>query len=202
MLLRDWMTEDVEVVAPQDDVGSVMARLRDRRVGQFPVVSEGKLIGIITDRDLHSERDPHATVATLMTPAPLTATPTMPVEHAAALLRDRKLAALPVMDGEEIIGIVSKSDLLAAIMNSCDAHGPVTLIDLLCEEGDAPLERIRRVLERRGGCIEWISGESDGDGMQYVKLRLRMPTGQVPELMLEEAGFRVLSCVMGDAGAF
>jgi len=192
------MTEDVEVVAPQDDVASVRARLLDRPVGQFPVVSDGRLIGIVTDRDLRSEPDPHATVATIMTPAPLTASPTTRVERAASLLRDQRIPALPVMKGEEIVGIVSKSDLLAATMKLCDLCEPEALIDLLCDEGDAPLQRIRSVLERRGGLIGWMVGVSDGDGMQYVRLRVKTPAGQVPELMLEEAGFQVLSCVTGD----
>lgn len=197
MLVRDWMTREVEVVRPEDEIASVLARLRERRVRQFPVVSEGKLVGIITDRDVRSERDPQAKTANVMTPAPLTTTSTTPVEEAAALLRDRKIGALPVMDGEKVVGIVSESDLLAALVVLCDLLEPTTLIDVECDEGDASLERIRAILERHGGRISRISGAPVGHGLQRVALQVRMPAGRVPERMLEEAGFQALSCVTG-----
>jgi IMP dehydrogenase len=73
------MSEQVEVVRAEDDVESVRERLRKRRVRQFPVLSGGKLVGIVTDRDVRSERDPTAKVETVMTPAPMTTSPETPV---------------------------------------------------------------------------------------------------------------------------
>ena len=202
MLVRDWMTEQVEIVHPEDDVAAVLARLRQRRVRQFPVVSEVKLVGIITDRDVRSQRDSHAKTSTVMTRKPLTTTGATPVEEAAALLRDRKIGALPVLDGEELVGIVSESDLLAALVELCDVLEPETFIDLECEEGDAPLQRIRTVLERHRGRIIWISAIPSVPGMQYVALRVRMPAGRPPERLLEEAGFQTLACFTGGAATF
>lgn len=202
MLVRDWMTEKVEVVGPEDDVETVLNQLRDRGVRQFPVVSGGKLVGIITDRDVRSQRDPQAKTATVMTPGPLTTTGATPVEEAAALLRTRKIGALPVVDGEALVGIVSESDLLAALVELCDLLEPETFIDLECEEGDRPLQRIRTVMERHGGRITWMSGVPDAHGRQYVALRVRMPAGRAPERMLEEAGFEIRACVTGRTVTF
>jgi len=197
MLVRDWMTKAVEVVRPEDDVETVLKRLRDRGVRQFPVVSDGKLVGIITDRDVRSQRDPQAKTATVMTPEPVTTTGATPVEEAAALLRARKIGALPVVDGGELVGIVSESDLLAALVELCDLLEPETFIDLECEAGHKPLQRIRTITERHGGRITWMSGVPDTRGRQYVALRVRMPAGKAPERMLEEAGFETRSCVTG-----
>ena len=79
MRVRHRMSEQVEVVRAEDDVESVRERLRKRRVRQFPVLSGGKLVGIVTDRDVRSERDPTAKVETVMTPAPMTTSPETPV---------------------------------------------------------------------------------------------------------------------------
>lgn len=198
MQVRDWMTANVEIVQPDDDVASVQALLRSRQVRQFPVASGGQLVGIITDRDVRSQRDPHTKVAAAMTRTPVvTTTPTTPVEEAAAELRGRKIGALPVMVGGELVGIISESDLLAALVELCHLLEPTTLIEVECDGGDAPLRRIRTVLEDSGGHIFWMSRVADPNGGQCVTLRLRMPPGHLAEQLLEEAGFVVVSCITG-----
>jgi len=199
MLVRNWMTEQVESVRPEDDIASVQERLRELRVRQFPVVDRGRLVGIITDRDVRSARDLTARVEAVMTVAPITTTPSTLVEEAASILRARKIGALPVMEGDQLVGIISESDLFAAVVELCRVLEPTTLIDLECEEGVEPLQRIRRTLESRGGHVPWISGVPDGHGRQRVALRVRMPAGRAPERILEEAGFEPLSCIIGRA---
>jgi len=197
MLVRDWMSEQVEVVQPDDDVAAVQARFRQRRVRQFPVVADGKLVGIITDRDVRSARDLAAKVETTMTANPVTTTPSTLVEDAAELLRRRKVGALPVLDGDALVGIISESDLLQALIELAHVLEPTTLIELECTEGVPPVHRIRALLERKGGHVPWISAVPRPGGCVRVALRVRMPVGHVPERILEEAGFPVLSCVTG-----
>jgi acetoin utilization protein AcuB len=199
MQVRNWMTEQVEVVRPDDDVASVRARLRRLRVRQLPVVADGRLVGIITDRDVRSADDERVTVAAAMTPEPVTTMPGTPVEEAAALVRAHKIGALPVVEGGQLVGIISESDLLQALVELCSVLEPTTLIELECEEGGEALERIRRVLEKHGGRVPWMSAAPDGRGNQQVALRVQMPVGQSPEQRLEDAGFRILSSISGRA---
>jgi acetoin utilization protein AcuB len=197
MLVRNWMSEQLEVVGPDDDVAAVRARLHERRVRQFPVVADGKLVGIITDRDVRSARDPAAKIETVMTVDPVTTTPSTPVEEAAALLRLRKVGALPVMEGDTLVGIVSESDLLQALIDLTRVLEPTTLIELECDEGIPAVQRIRTLLERKGGHVPWVSAVPGAGGRVRVALRVRMPVGHAPERIIEEAGFPVLSCVTG-----
>ena len=201
MIVQDWMSKQVEVVGPEDRIATVREKLRSRRVRQFPVLSGGCLIGIITDRDLRGQLDPNAKVAAVMTPAPVTTTRYTPVEKAAAVLRAWKIGALPVVEGEELVGIVSESDLLAALVELCEQLQPTTEIELLSNDGDAALERMRVVVERNYGHILHLSRVAEANGQQFVTLWVRMPVGHVPEQVLEEAGFRVLSCISGRAVA-
>lgn len=197
MLVRNWMSEQLEVVRPGDDVAAVRARFGERRVRQFPVVADGKLVGIITDRDVRAARDPAAKVATVMTANLVTTTPSTPIEDAAALLRLHKVGALPVMDGGALVGIISESDLLQALIELTRVLEPTTLIELECEEGMPPVQRIRALLKRKGGHVPWMSAVPGAGGRARVALRVRMPVGHAPEQILEEAGFPVLSCVTG-----
>jgi acetoin utilization protein AcuB len=191
------MTEQVEVVRPGDEIAVVRTRFAARRVRQFPVVEQEQLVGIVTDRDVRSAREYQTTVAEIMTRHPATTSPGTLVEDAAALVRIRKIGALPVLEGDRLVGIISESDLLRALVELCALFEPTTLIEVQCDEGAGQLARIRNVLESRAGRVPWLSAAPDGRGLQHVALRVRMPIGRSPEQLLEDAGFRVLSSISG-----
>lgn len=201
MQVRNWMSEQLEVVHPDDNVATVRARFLKRRVRQFPVVADGTLVGIVTDRDVRAARDGATKVAAIMTASPITATPSTPVEDAAALLRAHKIGALPVIEHGVLVGIVSESDLLQALVELAQVLEPTTLLELECEDGMRGAQRVRALLERHGGRIPWMSAAADPSGRMRVAVRVRMPVGHAPEQVLEEAGFRVLSCLTGRAAA-
>jgi len=199
MIVRDCMTTTVQVVQPDDDVATVREMFRRRRIRQLPVVAAGRVIGIITDRDVRAAADAHTTVDALMTPTPLTTSPSTPVEVAAALLRTRKIGALPVVEGAVLVGIVSESDLLGALVDLCAQSDPTTVLELECADDPEAATRVSHLLERRGGTVGWLTAIRTHGGLQRINLRVRMPSAQTPEQLLEEAGFTVVSCVMSRA---
>jgi len=198
MLVRHWMTEQVEVARPEEDVETVAARLRERGVRQLPVVVEGRVVGIITDRDVRSARDRAAKVETVMSHRPTTTTSGTRVEDAAEMLRAAKVGALPVVDHDALAGIISASDLLDALIELCHLFEPTTLLEVECDEGGVAVQRLRGLLERHGASVRWLSAAPGDGGRQVVMLRVDTPLGNVPERALEEAGYHVLSVVMGD----
>lgn len=199
MLVRDCMTSQVEVVRPDDDVATVRETFRRRRIRQLPVVAAGRVIGIVTDRDVRGVADAHATVDSVMTPTPATTTPGTPIELAATTLRIRKIGALPVLDGDTLVGIVSESDLLAAMVRLCNMLDPTTVLELECPEDPGAASRARQLLERHGGRVAWMTAIRARGGRECINLRVRMPPGHAPEQLLEEAGFTVVSCVMSNS---
>jgi acetoin utilization protein AcuB len=197
MQVRDWMTTPVEVAHPDDDVASARRRLADHRFRQLPVVVNGALLGIVTDRDLRSAEDPQARLAAIMTSAPLATTPGTLIEDAASLLREQKIGALPVVERGRVIGIVTESDLLDALVALTRVVEPTTLLEVECDEGIREMERARRELERRGAHVLWMRTACEPHGRVHAALRVRAPLGCAPERVLEEAGFRVSLCVTG-----
>ncbi|MGD9892689.1 MAG: CBS domain-containing protein [Dehalococcoidia bacterium] len=116
-LVRDVMTANPETVSPSTDAQTAARIMRDRNVGSLPVIAEGRLAGIVTDRDLtlgvsRQDMDPaRIKVGDLMSEVPATVTPDDTVDAAAQKMAERKVRRLPVVDGARLIGIVALGDL-------------------------------------------------------------------------------------------
>lgn len=200
MVVRDCMTTTVETVKPDDHVATVREILRRRRIRQVPVVAADRLIGIVTDRDLRTVTDQATSVDAVMTPAPATVTPDTPIEVAATTLRQRKIGALPVVEDHALVGIVSESDLLAALVELCARLESTTVLALECDEDAGAVSRIRELFGRHGASVAWISSIRTRGGKQTINVRVRMPPERGATELLADAGFRVVSCVASPKG--
>jgi CBS domain-containing protein len=114
--LSDLMTSDVLAVAPEDTIGEAAQKMVDREVSSAAVSDYGRLIGILTERDLtravagrtHSSE---ARVREWMTPDPVTLGPGASPKEAAEIMLERGFRHVPVVEGERAIGIVSIRDV-------------------------------------------------------------------------------------------
>lgn len=132
MEVRKWMQHPVYSVKPLDSIQHAREEMDRHRVNQLPVLVDGRLVGIITDRDLReafpsvfdasafsrrkaraSTTDPQAiTVEMVMTANVTTVAPADSMADATRLMRRQRIAALPVVEGESVVGIVTRSDVL------------------------------------------------------------------------------------------
>lgn len=125
--VRQIMIRNPATVAPDDSIRIAIERMRERRCRRLPVVTEGRLVGIVSDRDLRRATNSplvlrerwydeflldHVPVKACMTPNPVTVSPDTLLVDAAKLMRDRKFGGLPVMDQGRLVGIVTETDLL------------------------------------------------------------------------------------------
>jgi CBS domain-containing protein len=99
-------------VAPEDTLGEVAERMRAQNVGAVVVKDFGRLIGILTERDMlramaSRVHTSEARVRQWMTPDPITAPPDLPLDDAAQIMLDNGFRHLPVVDGSNVLGIVS-----------------------------------------------------------------------------------------------
>lgn len=114
--LRDIMSTDVAYCSPQDNVYEAASLMKDHNVGMIPVVENGVLKGVVTDRDLVirgiAERKPNSmTVGQIMSNQLLTGTPDMSIDEAARLMAEAQVRRLPVVENNKLVGIVSLGDL-------------------------------------------------------------------------------------------
>ena len=121
--LGELMRRDPLTVAPEDTIGEVAAQMVERGVGSAVVSDYGRLIGILTERDLlraiagrvHSSE---ARVREWMTANPVTGTEATPAAEAGRTMLDRGFRHMPVVAGERAIGMVSLRDLAAWSMDA------------------------------------------------------------------------------------
>jgi CBS domain-containing protein len=110
--LADIVRPDFLTVAPEDTLGEVAERMTGKNVGAVVVKDHGRLIGILTERDMlramaarvHTS---DARVRQWMTADPITAPLDMGLEEASQIMLDNGFRHLPVVDGEAVLGVVS-----------------------------------------------------------------------------------------------
>ena len=144
MLASASMTRDVVVVGPRFSLAAAFDLMQRRRIRHLPVVHAGRLLGILSDRDilLRSEVDSDGAIVTppepvelAMTPAPLTCRADTTVSELARTMIERKIDAVPVMGrGGLLIGLVTSSDLLALLVE--DASARVLPFEFCVYEGE------------------------------------------------------------------
>lgn len=130
MQITKWMTTELQTIKPLDSIEQARALMEAARINQLPVVRDGHLVGIVTDRDLRdaypsvlgdptrkAAPDPHTVkVESVMTTNVLTLAPTDGLVAAASLMRRERVGAVPIVDGKRLVGILTRSDLLGALV--------------------------------------------------------------------------------------
>jgi CBS domain-containing protein len=114
MRLRDIMTAGVVTIGPRDTAAAARATMRGHGIRHLVVVEDDRVVGLISERDLGRTRGNRSgtTVAELMTRDVVSATPATTLRQAANLMRGRTIGCLLVVDGEDLVGIVTTTDVL------------------------------------------------------------------------------------------
>lgn len=137
MLVRDVMTPKPVTIGPQQSIGAALARMRRGNFRRLPVVENGKLVGIVTDRDLRLAMNSpyvlregwydtylmeHIEVRSCMTPNPVVVSPGCALVEAVRMMRAQKFGGLPVVDDGVLVGIVTETDLLDCLISLLEQH--------------------------------------------------------------------------------
>jgi nucleotide-binding universal stress UspA family protein/predicted transcriptional regulator len=114
-----WMTANPVTAAPEEKLSIIEGRMRQGDFRSMAVVDDGRLVGIISDRDLrtHTGRHEALDVKAAMAEPVITVTAETSVQEAARLLHEHKIGALPVVEGGRLIGVISTTDILAAFVS-------------------------------------------------------------------------------------
>jgi CBS domain-containing protein len=116
-LLGDLMTNELVSVAPEDTIGEAAQQMADQNVGSAVVLDHGRLIGIVTERDLLRAmagrvHPSEGRVREWMTADPVVASRSTTSGEAARLMLEHGFRHVPVVDGERTLGIVSLRDVV------------------------------------------------------------------------------------------
>jgi CBS domain-containing protein len=124
---RGVMSRNLLTVAPGAPLEDVAKRMVSRDVGAALVTEGERLMGIVTERDVLRAVargiDEGTLVADLMTPEPETMEPDESIQHAATLMIHGGFRHLPIVEGGEIVGILSIRDLMRVVLEDSAPRG-------------------------------------------------------------------------------
>jgi acetoin utilization protein AcuB len=189
MLVRNRMSSKVITVEPEESLTAARALLHRHRIRQLPVVQKGRLVGIITDRDLRGAGAKDSTVAEFMTPKPMVIGPDASVDEAARVLTAHKIGALPVVEGTKLVGILGSTDILDAFVDLSGVGEATYRIVISNAKGRLAERQVRQVVEQHRGDLKWLHP----DTRQPNKLHVRLKARRIDDVVtaLEAAGFSV-----------
>lgn len=190
MLIKDWMAKDVLTVDENTSLMRATRIMKENNIRRLPVVSHGKLIGIITDRDVKDASPSKTTsldihelyyllsemkVKDVMTPSPLTLSGDDSLEKAALIMLESKISGLPVADKEgHLTGLLSETDVLRAFIHSTGIKdGAVQYMLNLPDAPGSVTNLVETLRKNKTRVISILTSYEDApEGMKQVSVRV------------------------------
>lgn len=205
MLVEEIMSREIITITPEDSIHTALGMLRKHQIRHLPVVKEGHLVGILSDRDVREAtpstllecRDieilKKTTVKEIMTEQVLTAHPLDGVDEAARMMYEYRIGCLPVIRGNKLVAIITEADILRTLVEWVGTLEPGTTLEIEVPNRPGALAEITLAIKSYNINIVSVlmrSGFEPNTKLVTAKLQ----TMQVAKIIekIEEMGFRVL----------
>jgi len=204
MLVKDWMSKNVISADVNDSMQDAMKLLKQNNISMLPVMKKGKLVGIVTDRDLKRASASDATtlevhellfliskikVQDIMTKEPVTIPFDFTVEEAAEVLLERRISGAPVVDRDGmVIGTITKGDLFRVLISLTGVGRRGIQFAFEVEDRPGSIRELADIIRRYGGRMVSILSTYEHVREGYRKVFIRMygvERDQLPRLIKE-----------------
>lgn len=190
MLVKNWMSKKVISIDADDSMQDAMALLKEHGIRRLPVMKKGKLVGIVTDRDLKKASASDATtleihellylltavkVKDIMTKDPITVPPDYTVEETAQVLLEGKISGAPVVDHSgKVVGVITQSDLFRVLMSLTGIENGGIQFGLQVEDRAGSIKEVADIVRQYGGRMVSILTSYDQVPAGYRNVYIRM----------------------------
>ena len=182
------MSHPVFTVQPDTPITKAHELMAREKIHRAPVVKNGKLVGIITENDIQKAYPSSATSLAVWEVASLienikvkdimiknvkTVQEATSIEEAARIMVDNKISALPVMRGQELVGIITETDLFRIMLEMLGARHPGVRFTVLMPYQPGEIAKLTQAIYEKGGNITALStfeGDTVADFMMTVKV--------------------------------
>ena len=189
MLVENWMNPNVITVDVSDSMLDASKLLKEHQIRHLPVLRDGKLVGILTDRDLKRASPSDATsleahellyiianikVGEIMTRNPITVPYNYTVEEAAEVLMKHRISGMPVLDMEgKVVGTITQTDIFRVFLSLTGLAKKGIHFGLLLEDSPGSIKEVADVIRKFGGRMASIlsSYERAPKGHRHVYIR-------------------------------
>lgn len=200
--VRDAMTRDVATLGTQASAAEALAICRGQEIRHLPVVDDGGLVGVVSDRDLRDVSPPRGSadaedalegvgIADIMTRDVETAHPLDTIEHAADVLHSQRIGCLPVVAEEGVVGIVTSSDMMRTLTELIGADERGSWVEVEVTNEPKALAGVAQLVGDLGVNIAGIflsSAHKTTHRIVVIRLGRLDPSGVVSAL--KEGGYR------------
>ena len=215
LLVRDWMTEHLVTLSPEASVAEALTLCRKRRIRHIPILDEGGLVGIVSDRDLRDASpalgDPERArtlqeipVADVMSREVITVDPQDSIENAAQQMYELKIESLPVVSEgavagagstvaeEEVLGIVTSSDVMRALVTLAGLPEPGCRIEVSVPNREGILAEVAgKIRELEVDIVSVLSDPDRRSGQRTMVFQLATADPSSVMQSLKTAGYEV-----------
>jgi len=166
MLVGERMSRPPITIPPEMSILEAIALFKKERIRRAPVIKGGKLVGIVSEKDLLNASPSPATtlsvwemnyllskltISELMTKNVITVTEDMPIEEAARIMADNKIGGLPVVKGTRVVGIITETNLFKLFIELMGAREKGVRVTALIEDQPGMLAQITKAIAEAGG---------------------------------------------------
>ncbi len=196
MIVDTWMTKHPIVVSPETSMAEAGQLMGTHRIRHLPVIDRGQLVGVITKSDLlraaatgldpfsavaRDDASMRAPVACVMSTRLVTVEATLPLEDAARVMVERKIGAVLVAeDGRRLVGVLTESDVMRALISSVSIAGPGARITIGTRDTNAVVRFLAEHAPKLAMRVLSVLVLDGPDGLTVVA---RLGGGRIDELV-------------------
>jgi acetoin utilization protein AcuB len=196
MLVGNRMSRPVISLSPELPIMDALSLMRRERIRRAPVIQDGRMVGVVSMTDLLNASPSSATslsvwelnylmskiaVKEVMTKKVLTVNEETPIEEAARIMADNKIGGLPVVRGDEVVGIITETDIFKVFLELLGARESGVRVTAEISDERGTLAKITQAISAAGGsfvAFGQFSGESASSRTVTFKVR-RLDAEQV-----------------------
>ena len=183
MLVKERMSHPVISVRPDMPILEALKLMQRERIRRMPVIQDGKMLGIVSDKDLIHAAPSDATslsvweinylvskihVKEVMTAHVLSVTEDTPIEEAARIMADNKIGGLPVMSNGGVVGLITETDLFKILLELMGARETGVRVTVVVPDRPGELGELTQAITRAGGSFVSLGQFSGEDTTNRV----------------------------------
>ena len=197
MKVKNWINKKPITISRTALLQDAMQLMKENNIRHLPVLDDSELVGFITESDLRQFSFPSMVeeipVHQVMVTNPLTISADASIENAAKIIHDNKIGGLPVLQDEQLVGVITASDLLSAFIEVMGLLKTTIRLDVQANEENGDIDVVTKIIKDCGSEIINVAMDSSESKKKVYYFRLESCDTDPVVQALEKAGHKILS---------
>jgi acetoin utilization protein AcuB len=189
MFVADWMTKKVVTISPDTSITEAARITKENKIRHLPIMKKDKLVGILSDRDIKEYVPSKATsldvyelhyllaktkVEGIMTKKVITTTLDSPIEKAAMAMLENKIACLPVLENNQLVGIITDQDIFQVLVDITGIRHGGYRVSLTLEDVPGSIKGVADIIRKYGFRLQSVltSYKKVKTGFRHIVIRM------------------------------